>query len=325
MRGTAGLAQVAEIEIKWDMYLVFCRANTAIPSEKIALDTYYVFNRILGEGSYAQVRLAVDFRTCVRYACKRICVKPLKMSNESNQKTVLQITEEISLLKSVSHPNIVAMQDVFFDKKNETVCLIMQLVPGGDLYDYIVRTNGLPEHESQFIFYQLLLAIDYLHSKNICHRDLKAENVLIDSSFPFSKVLIADFGLSRQLAGDYQMMRTQCGTLSYLAPEVLDNQNGYNTRIDCWALGVLLYVLITASLPFSNTQSTQPKIVQFTHYAFRDVSPSLTDLIAKLLDVDPETRLTVGQALKAHWIHSHRHLLQKLYAKVNSLLNVDPR
>jgi serine/threonine-protein kinase Chk2 len=97
------------------------------------------------------------------------------------------------------------------------------------------------EGPAKFIFYQLLRAIEYLHSLNICHRDIKAENILLESGDDFSRVIVSDFGMSKTLQNALEKMTTKCGTFAYIAPEVLDSPSGYSKEVDCWALGVLLY------------------------------------------------------------------------------------
>jgi serine/threonine-protein kinase Chk2 len=135
-----------------------------------------------------------------------------------------RITQEVDLLFSVTHPNIVDIKDWATDKNS--VYLFMTRVKGGELFDRILEEDGLQESEAKFIFYQILLATKYLHSRNICHRDIKAENVLLQSKKPFSLALLADFGLSKR-ADD---MKTKCGTANYLAPEVMESGK-YTTQV----------------------------------------------------------------------------------------------
>jgi serine/threonine protein kinase len=165
-----------------------------------------------------------------------------------------------------------------------------------------------------------LLAVGYLHSKNICHRDLKAENILLECSSPFSKVILTDFGLSKVLQNNVDQMQTKCGTFTYLAPEIIDSAS-YSTQVDSWALGVLLYTMIACELPFGpDTSASLLSNIRTCNYSFdskwHNTSESLRDLISRLIVVDPKLRYTVKDALNHPWIKKHEQVLESMYGKV---------
>ncbi|KNC96528.1 CAMK protein kinase [Spizellomyces punctatus DAOM BR117] len=328
----ASLTNRAEIEIKWDQYFVFYNLlddpSFEDTNRQIINNRYYIFEtQTLGAGSFATVYLAIDLDTCERLACKIIDKRKAKSSKgnreEHKHSSDSVIEQEISILKSVKHPNIVQVKDVVHTE--EFVCIFLTRVTGGELFDYILHTDGVQEHEAKFIFYQILLAVKYLHGMNITHRDLKPENLLLESPKPFSRLIITDFGMAKMLGTSLERMRTKCGTFSYLAPEVLDSnvKGGYSKRVDCWSLGVLLYTLLGGYLPFGTDDNPTElsKRIREAEFDFggpewRHVSNDAKDLICRLLEIDPERRLTVEQALQHPWIASQEDLLCRLYARM---------
>jgi len=185
------------------------------------------------------------------------------------------------------------------------VYLILEYAEGGELFNRI--KNGVSETEAQRLFNQLLTAVNYLHNNSIVHRDLKPENILLDSK---GNIKISDFGLARF---DATHMQSLCGTPHYVAPEVIrlglgnSNTTGYSKAVDMWSLGVSLYHMLTGQLPFTETDRMALfRLIEKGQYEFPsnimgDISSHAKDLIKKLLDVIPTTRLTADQALKHHW------------------------
>ncbi|RKO83372.1 kinase-like domain-containing protein, partial [Blyttiomyces helicus] len=324
------LTHRAEIEIKWDRFFVFYNLledQGEDPEDfQIIKDRYYVFEtQTLGTGSFSTVKLAIDMKSGERMACKIIDKRRMRIGKPSERPAQLSIDQEISILKEVVHPNIVGIKDTV--QTSKYVCLFLTRVTGGELFDYILKNSGVQEHESKFIFYQILRAVKYLHSRNITHRDLKPENLLLESAKPFSRVIVTDFGLAKMLPSALERMKTKCGTMSYLAPEVLNAGSatgGYSKCVDCWSLGVLLYVMLAGSLPFGSDEDAGQLMrrIGTADFTFGDecgwdgISWEVKDLISKLLTVDPQKRLTIDEAFAHPWIAAQSDLLAKLYAKV---------
>ncbi|KAL2917376.1 hypothetical protein HK105_203040 [Polyrhizophydium stewartii] len=320
------LTDRAEIEIKWDLLFLFVNTRDhymGIPP--LINDRYYVFeSQVLGQGSFAIVKVAVDLHTLERLACKIIDTRRIQLNKTSHvDASLAAIQQEISVLRQVEHPNIVSIKDVVVMQDRNVALIFLSRISGGELFDHIVNGNGVEESEAKFIFYQLLLAVKYLHDVNICHRDLKAENVLLESSKPFSRLLISDFGMAKSLQNSLEQMQTKCGTFTYLAPEILDSPGGYSKQVDCWALGVLLYTMLGGALPFGTDQD-HTRLLQRIRRAdyslsderWKDISPEAKDLISRLLQVDANRRLTVEQALHHPWISNHQEVLARLYGKM---------
>lgn len=219
------------------------------------------------------------------------------------------------------------------------------------MFDRIVGDDGMNESEVKFIFYQILRAVQHLHRKNICHRDIKAENILLDSKLPFSRALLADFGMSKiadnlkytSTLNIVNSTRTKCGTANYLAPEVMDSPQGYTKQVDCWSLGVLLYTMIQGNLPFrpmyrngaevegSLLESIRKGQIDFTDDKWKKTSRELRSVIRyylylmliltpsrnrNFLNVDPIERMSVEEAFAHPWIADSLDILKKLYCKM---------
>jgi len=180
-------------------------------------------------------------------------------------------------------------------------------------YEEIIKRSLFSELEASQILKQIVQALEYLHSLNVVHRDLKLENLLLkEKVLPDQplKVKIADFGLSKLYSGS--MMHTACGTPFYVAPDILmaadDDEAGYGPPVDMWAVGVLLYILLSGRLPFSGDEDDElfrnileAKIV-WKSPQFDTVSEDAKDLIMKLIVVDPDTRYTAKQCLTHPWL-----------------------
>ncbi|KAI8802421.1 kinase-like domain-containing protein [Cladochytrium replicatum] len=311
----------SEIEVKWDLFFVFYKGEVDPRSDsRILKKRYFVFDYLkLGEGSFASVNIAIDLDTMSKLACKVFHNRPAIPPSKPDS-----IQTEISIMKQVNHPNIVRIHDVV--SNDSKTFILMTRVRGGELFDYILKTGGIPEGEVKFIFYQLVKAVQYLHSKNITHRDLKPENLLMETPKPYSRVLITDFGMAKMRASQLERMKTKCGTFSYCAPEILSGESdtrGYSQAVDWWSLGVLLYAMFSSELPFGN--DTDPIALRtrilsgqfpFPHSKFAHVSPEAKHLISRLLVLDPHDRAGAEEVLEHRWIKAQAEALEKMYGKL---------
>ena len=216
---------------------------------------------------------------------------------------------EIETLRSLRHPNIIQLFDVYITE--DKIYIVMELMSGGELFDYVVQKGKLTEEEASRIVRKVTDALVYMHSKNVIHRDLKPENLLLARNPRSSleiEVKIIDFGLSKILVGTNGVTSTFLGTRGYLAPEILQRRP-YSKSVDAWALGVIVFVLLCGCLPFDddcqNIPSTTDLRARFTlrfpRWA-KDLSASAKDLLNRLLDIDSRRRYTAEQALEHPWI-----------------------
>uniref|UniRef100_A0A6B2LBF2 non-specific serine/threonine protein kinase n=1 Tax=Arcella intermedia TaxID=1963864 RepID=A0A6B2LBF2_9EUKA len=274
-------------------------------SQSAFVERYEISNEVLGQGYFAIVKVATD-----RHSKKKVAVK---FVNKKLVEKAENLKTETSLLQRLHHPNIVELIDICDTK--ETLFIVMELMEGGELYEEIVRRKSFTEKDASYIMLQLLRSLDYLHSQGIVHRDLKLENLLLTKKNALD-IKLADFGLSKVYTGE--AMQTACGTPYYVAPEIL-LADGYGPKIDTWAAGVLLYVLLSGRLPFSGETDVdlfkailEAELI-WKKPQFDTVSGEAKDLIKKLIVKDPSQRYTAAQALQHPFIlhHNDTRLLTK--------------
>ncbi|KAL7628655.1 serine/threonine protein kinase [Parahypoxylon ruwenzoriense] len=269
------------------------------------LQQYTLLDR-LGKGHFAEVYLCVEKSTGQQYAVK-IFTKTPGMDDRSKTSGLQQ---EIAVLMGVSHPNVLCLKDTFNEKN--AVYLVLELAPEGELFNYIVMKQKLTEDETRKLFIQLFQGIKYLHDRNIVHRDVKPENILlVDKEL---HVKLADFGLAK-IIGEESFTTTLCGTPSYVAPEILaeGRHRKYTKAVDIWSLGVVLYICLCGFPPFSDelysrdfpySLSQQIRSGRFDYPSpyWDSVGDPALDLIDHMLVVEPEKRYTVDQCLAHPWL-----------------------
>lgn len=200
------------------------------------------------------------------------------------------------------------MQVIEIEETNDCFYIVLEYLEGGELTDRILSMESLPEHTIKFLFYQIVLAVQYLHSKGITHRDLKPQNVLLESQIPKSRVKVSDFGLSKIVTNE-TLLTTMCGTPAYLAPEIwnVNNQN-YDKKVDVWSLGVILFYMFAKELPFeSDNRGDLQKLILCGNYSFNSkvwgrITKEAKDLIGKMLTIDPKDRISIDDVLRHEWI-----------------------
>uniref|UniRef100_A0A8C5VHH4 Checkpoint kinase 2 n=1 Tax=Microcebus murinus TaxID=30608 RepID=A0A8C5VHH4_MICMU len=241
----------------------------------------YIMSKTLGSGACGEVKLAFERKTCKKVAIKIISKRKFAIGSAREADPALNVETEIEILKKLNHPCIIKIKN-FFDA--EDYYIVLELMEGGELFDKVVGNKRLKEATCKLYFYQMLLAVQVRE--------------------------ITDFGQSKIL-GETSLMRTLCGTPTYLAPEVLVSVGtaGYNRAVDCWSLGVILFICLSGYPPFSEhkTQVSLKDQITSGKYNFipevwADVSEKALDLVKKLLVVDPKARYTTEEALRHPWL-----------------------
>ncbi|XP_055367274.1 serine/threonine-protein kinase Chk2 isoform X2 [Betta splendens] len=278
--------------------------QSSLPKE---LQEKYVLTRRIGTGVCGEVRLAFE-----RSTCKKLAVKIINKKNFQSEGTATRNAKtEIEILQRVDHPCLIRTED--FYQTDDSYYIVLELMEGGELFHKVKSQQQLQESMAKLYFYQMLRAVQYLHSNGIIHRDLKPENILLSSLEDVCLIKVTDFNQSRILE-EAALMRTLCGTPSYLAPEVLTHASttGYGLAVDAWSLGVLLFVCLSGYPPFHENfgcESTTDQIIrgQFTmvQSKWRHVSDQAKDMVRKLLVVDPTKRMTIEEALQHPWLQDH--------------------
>lgn len=275
----------------------------------------YKMGRILGQGAFGKVKLATADDGSM-WAVKIINRNNLNASDAESLKL------EMSILQKVNHKNVVLTREIY--DSPECCYIVMECMSGGELFDRIVEKEFYSEREAMTAFWDICEAVHYCHSRGVVHRDLKPENILYESVEDNATLKLADFGLAELLNPETMMMAT-CGTPTYIAPEIIALTNpkskseGYDSKVDMWSLGVILYILVCGFPPFHADDDFQLfKAIQIADYDFvepywDDASEEVKDLISKLLEVDPIKRLSATDALKHPWLsgdfpHKNVHL-----------------
>jgi len=259
----------------------------------------YLIGKEIGRGHSSTVHIAIHSKTSELVAVKIIVIK-----NVSTEKEEKQIKSELDILKTVKHPNIVAVKDIF--EAPEAIYIVMELIKGGELFGKI-NYDHYTEKDASVMVGKMLSAIQYIHGMNITHRDLKPENILLSGDIDSTDIKICDFGLSKIISSSVTKMSTQCGTIHYVAPEVLRAAK-YDQKVDIWSLGVIAYFLLCGFPPFLD--ESYVKVIElivkaqydFPGNCWASISEEAKDFIRKILVLDSSKRLTATEALQHPWI-----------------------
>ncbi|EIW55735.1 Pkinase-domain-containing protein [Trametes versicolor FP-101664 SS1] len=264
-----------------------------LSSQKIKVVGNYTLGKVIGEGTYGKVRLGVHRLTGIRVAIKQI---PKAMS--------AALTREIHHHRQLHHPHVTQLYEVIATESN--IWLVTELCSGGELFDYLAEKGRLEEEETRVFFGQLCLAVAYVHEKGIVHRDLKLENVLLDER---CRVKLGDFGFTREFERG-TLLETFCGTTGYAAPEMLMAKKYLGPEVDVWSLGVILYTLLTGTLPFDDDDESimRDKVIKGEYDDPEWLSDESRALLAGILRVDPSERFTIAQILTHPWFTAGNQL-----------------
>jgi len=258
---------------------------------------HYELGQVLGKGGFASVRTGVDTRTGERVAVK---ILERTMLNPDER-----IKQEIRAFRKLNHPGIVGYKDHFVTPRHVYIC--MELVEGGEVYDRLEESGKFSEAKARKYFRGLLESVEYCHSRGLCHRDLKLENLLVASD---GSLKITDFGFSKKMRHN---PKTVVGTALYVAPEVvLQEGTVYSGEAaDIWSLGIILYLFSVGRFPFNrgHVGGVGPGMKMSQKDRFRTdnfrapdhMSPELEKLLRQILCADPGRRATISEIKKSSW------------------------
>ncbi|XP_061012356.1 serine/threonine-protein kinase MARK2-like [Dama dama] len=264
---------------------------TAISTNKMARIADYDIFYTIGEGQSAKVKLA-------RHRLTRALVA-IKIVEKTEQPNLRQLFREVRALRSVNkHRNIVQLVEII--DTEETLFLIMEHLSGGDLATYLEAQGYLTEEEARGVFRQLVSALRHCHRRGVVHRDVKPGNILLEAS----KIKLADFGLSGQWHPG-RKLNTFCGTPVYMAPELFLRLPYTGPEVDVWSLGVVLYTLVTGSVPFTGRDFREVRdCIRTGHYHVpEDLSGEVKDLIRRMLRLNPANRATLDDVRHHPWLN----------------------
>ncbi|KAJ3356096.1 hypothetical protein HDU83_002010 [Entophlyctis luteolus] len=280
----------------------------------------YLLIRTIGQGEFGKVKLAVHTET-QRQAAVKLTKKSLLNADRKER-----LMREISIMQSLDHPYILKLLDVIETDYYiglvmepclgmskpfvyELQCLAQTINTGGELFDYIVRRNFLPEANAVRFFAQIIVGVSYLHSMGIVHRDLKLENILLDEH---ENIVIADFGFASQtVRNNSDLLVTSCGSPAYAAPELVLKDSYSGVAADIWSCGVILYSMLAGYLPFDDDPANPDGANIHLLYQYimsakpnypETFSENAKELIGMMLVTDPDQRASLAQVMGHIWL-----------------------
>ena len=272
----------------------FIGKNESIEDKKvISLNDFDVL-KLIGKGSYARVYLVRNKSNQKIYSMKKLNKPFIKRKKEEKH-----IINERILLSKINYPFLVKLFCCFQDQ--EHLYFIMEFIQGGELFFHLHRELRFDDEKTRFYIAELILVINFLHNNKIIYRDIKPENILLDAE---GHIKLTDFGLSRLCSENNEKAFTICGTIYYIAPEILERK-GYDKTVDLWSLGCLMYEMLNGK-PLFNFQTGKVDINEYKKKIVlpNNFSEEAKDLITKLLDLDPKKRIGAGnkgfENLKKH-------------------------
>ncbi|AMD18869.1 HBL033Wp [Eremothecium sinecaudum] len=279
--------------------------------------------KTLGKGSSGRVRLAKNVESGKLAAIKIVSKKSVSRHQyvQTDSSLPYGIEREIIIMKLITHPNIMALYEVWENKSE--LYLVLEYVEGGELFDYLLSRGKLPEQEAVHYFKQIVKGVAYCHHFNICHRDLKPENLLLDKKT--RTVKIADFGMAA-LQTSNKLLETSCGSPHYASPEIVMGQKYHGSPSDVWSCGIILFALLTGNLPFNddNVKKLLLKVQSGKYQMPQNLSRDAKDLISKMLVVDPDSRILIDDILK-HQLLTKYESQGKTRAKLRTSLQLSSR
>ncbi|OQV23675.1 MAP/microtubule affinity-regulating kinase 3 [Hypsibius exemplaris] len=270
--------------------------STRLPSRRTETEQpigKYRLMKTIGKGNFAKVKLARHLPTGQEVAIKIIDKTQL------NPGSLQKLFREVRIMKMLDHPNIVKLFQVIDTEK--TLYLVMEYASGGEVFDYLVAHGRMKEKEARAKFRQIVSAVQYCHQKRIIHRDLKAENLLLDKEM---NIKIADFGFSNEFCPGNKL-DTFCGSPPYAAPELFQGKKYDGPEVDVWSLGVILYTLVSGSLPFDgqNLKELRERVLRGKYRIPFYMSTDCENLLRKFLVLNPTKRSTLEQIMKDRWMN----------------------
>nr|NP_569972.1 Salt-inducible kinase 2 [Drosophila melanogaster]AAF45711.1 Salt-inducible kinase 2 [Drosophila melanogaster]AJP62078.1 FI24002p1 [Drosophila melanogaster] len=253
---------------------------------------FYDIERTIGKGNFAVVKLARH-----RITKNEVAIKIIDKS-QLDQTNLQKVYREVEIMKRLKHPHIIKLYQVM-ETKN-MIYIVSEYASQGEIFDYIAKYGRMSESAARFKFWQIISAVEYCHKKGIVHRDLKAENLLLDLNM---NIKIADFGFSNHFKPG-ELLATWCGSPPYAAPEVFEGKQYTGPEIDIWSLGVVLYVLVCGALPFdgSTLQSLRDRVLSGRFRIPFFMSSECEHLIRRMLVLEPTRRYTIDQIKRHRWM-----------------------
>uniref|UniRef100_A0A673X9L1 non-specific serine/threonine protein kinase n=1 Tax=Salmo trutta TaxID=8032 RepID=A0A673X9L1_SALTR len=258
------------------------------------VEVFYDMGEELGSGQFAIVRKCKEKPSGSEYAAKFI--KKRRLSSSRRGVSREEIEREVNILREIQHSNIITLHDIFENKTD--VILILELVSGGELFDFLAEKESLTEEAATQFLKQILDGVHYLHSKCIAHFDLKPENImLLDKNVPNPRIKLIDFGIAHQIKAGNEF-KNIFGTPEFVAPEIV-NYELLGLEADMWLSGASPFLGETKQETLTNISAVN---YDFDEEYFSNTSELAKDFIRRLLVKDPKKRMTIEDSLQHPWI-----------------------
>jgi len=294
----------------------------------------YLIIKDLGKGSFGKVKLCLNVDDNCLYALKVVSKKQMRRRVFAGRRNRVDVSDEellkeISVMKSLRHPNVVHLFEVIDDPSDDKLLMVMEYVEGGEMVSeeqLAAGQKGFSEDIARRHFRDLIKGLDYLHYQNVIHRDIKPENLLLTEH---GGVKISDFGSASYIPNGNDTMLDTCGTRAFFSPEMCNGEGSpySGKKADIYAAGVVLYVLIFLRLPFEadNPGELFEKIRrEEPDFSGRsDVSPDVIDLMQKLLQKNPDKRLTLEEIMMHEWFTDRASLCAIKTSRMLSVPTID--
>jgi serine/threonine protein kinase len=266
------------------------------------IDDDYCIETELGRGSYGTIYSAISKDTGELVALKRIAKATLRRSSHGAR----LLENEIAYMRRLDHPNIIRLLRVY--EEAHAVYLVVEHMLGGDMFTRVTEADLRDEKYSAMLASKLLSALEHMHSRNIVHRDLKLENIMMTSLAEMSDVKVIDFGLAADM--ESTDMQSYCGSPGYIAPEIL-GRLPYDHKADMFSLGIILFTTLTGCSPFFHFDVEETLLknaacqIEYDLRVWDHFSGDAKEFVQALLQIDPSARLSAGEAMKHRWIQRH--------------------
>ena len=271
----------------------YYKQNLCYPNTDLS---FYKYGRVIGRGSFGKVNIGLNILTG-----RIVAIKSFNKKNIINEASKNKILYETNLMRGLCHPSVTKILETFECEKY--MLIIMEYISGGNLQNFVKKRRKLCEKTAKILFRQIIQGIRYIHSRGIVHRDIKLENILLDLN---NIIKICDFGVGKLIKPN-TILKDQCGTPVYMAPEILKG-NGYKGfPVDVWSAGVALYIMLSGTLPFNKDKDhdLEYSILNNNIKEIKDISDEGNNLLKNILEKDPNKRYTCNQILEHPWLNSN--------------------
>eukprot|EP00922_Rhytidocystis_sp_ex-Travisia-forbesii_P023402 GHVS01034322.1.p1 GENE.GHVS01034322.1~~GHVS01034322.1.p1 ORF type:complete len:345 (+),score=39.86 GHVS01034322.1:195-1229(+) len=283
-----------------------CRCSKSLFPQEKGLDDvrrFYKIGKLLGSGSFGQVRECQERSTGAAFAVKIMERKMKDKPGGGRPSNEQMIKAEVDILSQSEHDHIIRFYNFFQDK--HFLYVVLEKCDGGELFYQIVNRRQFTEADAAVLCRQMLSALEYLHSRGVVHRDIKAENFLFATKSTDSAIKLIDFGMSAKIV-EGGSLSDLCGSPHYISPELI--RKNYNSLADLWAFGVMLYLMLFGRYPFEGTKPADiareivSKTLDWNGSDSKHLTEESKDFLRKLLERDPKKRMTAAAALSHPWI-----------------------